>query len=78
MSGSTRKTPVMGITTARSDKPFKVDEHRRERRSVRTLLRSGFDGDDRRFWSKLFGDPWRAPKDGKQWIRDRIYRWMGK
>lgn len=68
----------MGWTTARSDKPFKVDEHRRERRSIRTLLRAGDDSDNRRFWSKMWDNPWLAPKDGKQWIRDRIYRWMGK
>jgi hypothetical protein len=34
MSNSRKKVPITGITTARSDKPFKVAEHRRERRNV--------------------------------------------
>jgi hypothetical protein len=80
MSRSRRKTPFMGWSTARSDKPFKVDEHRSERRSLRTGLASGLDPDDRRMNSKSYGDPWLAPKDGKQWIRPslQIWKWMGK
>lgn len=78
MSNSYRKSPFMGWTCAQSDKPYKVDQHRSERRTVRTLLRKALDGDDRRLFSKVWGNPWNAPKDGKQFIRDRIWRWMGK
>jgi hypothetical protein len=77
MSRSRRKTPVIGLTTARSDKPFKVDEHRKERRGVRTKLASGVDADDRRLHSKVYGDPWNAPKDGKQMV-DPKSKWMRK
>lgn len=63
----------MGWTCARSDKPYKVDQHRSERRTWRTILSKLFDGDDRRLWSKRWGDPWNAPKDGKQFIRDPKY-----
>lgn len=81
MSRSQRRTPFMGWTAARSDKPFKVDEHRSERRSLRTALASGIDPDDRRINSKTYGDPCLAPKDGKQRIRPgmrQMWKWMGK
>jgi len=77
MSRSRKKSPFIGVTTARSDKPFKVDEHRRERRSVRTLLASGFPDYDRRFHSKVYGDPWRAPKDGRYMV-EPASKWMRK
>lgn len=64
MSRSRRKTPIIGITTARSDKPFKVAEHRRERCAVRTALASHADVD----LNKAFGNPWNAPKDGHVWV----------
>lgn len=65
MSRSRRKVPIISITTAESDKPFKVDEHRRERRTSRTILRTTQDSDDHRLHAKVFGDPWRGCKDGK-------------
>jgi hypothetical protein len=37
MSRSRRKTAIIGVTTAPSDKPFKVDEHRAERHAVRAV-----------------------------------------
>lgn len=77
MARSRRKAPFMGITCARSDKPFKVDEHRKERRSTRTKLATGMSDDDRRMHSKVYGDPWNAPKDGKQSI-DPMSKWMRK
>ena len=70
MSRSRKKTPIVGMTTMSSDKPFKRDEHRRERRAVRTLLNAGLDGDDKRLHSKDYGNPWKAPKDGKQYWPD--------
>jgi len=66
MSRSRRKTPIIGVTTAPSDKPFKVDEHRAERHVVRATIKHSRDGDDRALYAKVYGDPWKAPKDGKQ------------
>lgn len=66
MSRSRRKNPCAGITTARSDKPFKVQEHRAERRVARQVVKSSCDDSDPRLFA-AYGDPWRAPKDGKQW-----------
>jgi hypothetical protein len=72
MSRSRRKTSFNGITTAASDKPFKVDEHRAERHAVRATIKHSLDGDDRALYSKVYGDPWKAPKDGKQMDRSRL------
>lgn len=41
MSRSRRKTPIIGMTTAESDKPFKQAEHRRERRAVKAVVKAG-------------------------------------
>lgn len=68
MSRSHRKTPIIGFTSAQSDKPFKVAEHRRERRSARATLAKIQDGDDGRLHSKVFGDPWKSDKDGKYYF----------
>jgi hypothetical protein len=38
MSRSRRKSAVIGMTTAPSDKPFKVDKHRAERHAVRAAV----------------------------------------
>lgn len=65
MSRSRKKRAVTGTTTARSDKSFKVAEHRRERRAVSALLPVTQDDSDRRLHSKRHGDPWLSPKDGK-------------
>ena len=67
MSRSRRKTPISGVSTAPSDKPFKASEHGRERAAVRQALANGTDAPD----PKLFGDPWRGEKDGKQYAPDR-------
>lgn len=60
MSRSKRKTPIIGLC-ADSDKPFKVVEHRRERRAVAVALRAGEEPPH----PKTFGDPWASCKDGK-------------
>ena len=61
MSRSRKKTPIVPVTTAESDKPFKVREHRRERRAVAAALALGDDPPA----PKAFGDPWVGDKDGK-------------
>lgn len=64
MSRSYRKTPIRGITTATSDKAFKKAEHKRARRAL-----SACDLEtDEAPAGKQYGNPWDAPKDGKQWI----------
>lgn len=55
MSRSRRKTAIIGVTTAPSDKPFKVDEHRAERHAVRATIKHSLDGDDRALHSKVYG-----------------------
>lgn len=64
MSRSRRKTPIIPHTLAESDKPFKQQEHQRERSAVRDALRT-----DQEVLPhpKQFGDEWSAPKDGKQY-----------
>lgn len=63
MTNSYRKTPIIGMTTATSDKRFKKAEHSRERASVKIALRQAKDAPD----PKLFGNPWASEKDGKQY-----------
>jgi hypothetical protein len=67
MSRSRRRTPITGITCAKTDKPFKKAEHQRERTAVRHALASGSDDLPD---PKKFGNPWAAPKDGKYWSAD--------
>ena len=67
MSHSLRRTPITGITTAESDKPFKVREHRRQRRAVKVDVVLGREP----VHPKAYGDPWRGEKDGK------LYRGAG-
>lgn len=61
MSRSRRKTPVIAITCAESDKPFKTQEHRRERCAVRAAIAN----EGELPAPKAFGDPWNGLKDGK-------------
>lgn len=63
MSRSYRKVAGGGITTARTDKWFKVQEHRRYRGRIRTLIMSG---EDEIFpiYGGDYGNPWASPKDG--------------
>jgi hypothetical protein len=62
MARSRRKTPITGVTTAESDKNFKIKAHRRERAALRALDISSQEPQS----SKVFGNPWRGDKDGKQ------------
>jgi len=74
MSRSRRKTPVVGVTTADSDKLFKQAEHRRERRAVKALVNAGEEPPA----AKTFGDPWDGQKDGKVRLRDPDPKLMRK
>lgn len=66
MSRSRRKTPIVSVTTAESDKPFKVAEHRRERRAVNVALAHGSEPPH----ALMFGDPWKSEKDGKHYVAE--------
>lgn len=63
MSRSRRKSPFRGLGSD-SDRPFKVVEHRRERRAVKISLGQG----DEPPHPKTYGDPWSSCKDGKCWL----------
>jgi hypothetical protein len=73
MSRSRKKRPGGGIAIADSDKPFKVIEHRRERRQAYAALKGGEDPP-----AVVYGNPWKAPKDGKTYWVDPDPKWMRK
>lgn len=61
MSRSRKKEPGGGLTVADSDKPYKLQEHRRERRQAAAALRRGEEPP-----VADYGNPYHAPKDGRQ------------
>jgi len=69
MSRSYKRNAITGYTMAESDKPYKIQEHKRERAKVRTALNSCDDFEDLLLPdSKEFGNEYNAPKDGKQYF----------
>ena len=69
MSRSYKRNAITGNTMAESDKSFKRQEHRRERARVRTALMSADDFEEVILPDpKEFGNEWKAPKDGKQYV----------
>lgn len=79
MSRSRKKTPIISHTKADSDKPFKVQEHKRERRVVKHILTSAVDHDSMVLPDQeRFGNEWNAPKDGKSWTDRPKDKWMRK
>ena len=68
MSRSRRKTPIVAMTGAESDKPYKTAEHRAQRRTYRALLVARLDPDDRRLHARQYGDENHSEKDGKRFI----------
>lgn len=73
MSRSRRKTPIVGMTTSRSNKSYRVNEHRAERRKARVAVQVG----DEPPHPKEYGDEWNSPRDGKQTV-DPKSKWMRK
>ncbi len=67
MSRSRRHTPIVSVTTARSDKRDKVRAHRRERRAVKVYL-SQQGTDEGVPPGRTLNDVWTFAKDGKQRI----------
>lgn len=70
MSRSRRHTPISGICgTRESNKQFKVQEHRRERRAVKQRLQVE---QEEMPHPKEYGNEWDSPRDGKMWFGDMI------
>lgn len=67
MSRSKKKTPITGITYSKSNKRFKQNEHRRERRAVNILLHTGKEIMPP---LKKYGNEWASPRDGKTYFGD--------
>jgi hypothetical protein len=66
MGQSRKKTPISGITTARSEKEWKQEVHRTQRRIEREILRKADDLEAIQLPEKREIDSvWNAPKDGK-------------
>ena len=64
VTNSRKKVPIVGMTTATSDKRFKRAEHSRERAAVKIALNQGEEPPSPR----NFGDPVQGEKDGKQYL----------
>jgi hypothetical protein len=69
MSRSRKKFCGGGITTCRSDKKYKKQEHARERTKIKQLLNIFYD-DTLIPNCKKWGNPWSSGKDGKS-----VYWW---
>ena len=63
---SRRKTPIAAVSAAPSDKPFKIREHRKERRAVAEAIRNQGEMPS----GRAFGDPWNGKKDGKSYVHN--------
>lgn len=78
MSRSVRRTPIVGITTARSDKFDKRLANRACRRAVGPALNADPAGDDVLPELRDVSNEYTMDKDGKQWIGGRWPRLMRK
>ena len=72
MSRSRKRTPVIGITTARSEKADKVAAHRRERRRVRQTIQAAPEAEILPHTREL-SNVWAFAKDGKRYAP----HWVG-
>ena len=69
MARSRKRTPISGVTCSESNKKFKQQEHRRERRAVRQGLLKCLE-DEYLPHPKHYGNEWSSPRDGKMWFGD--------
>jgi hypothetical protein len=67
MARSRKKTPISGITTARSEKQDKRLANRKVRRAVKQALAGSGDVDVLPHRRELT-NPWTMAKDGKAWF----------
>ena len=77
MSRSKRKTPIMGFTTAKSEKKDKRINNRKLRRKTKVAMLS-----EKEILPimKEVSDPWMMQKDGKQKFDPNLHggKWMRK
>lgn len=71
MTHSRKKTPVVGVTSAESEKTDKLLAHRRERRKVREVLHVESEPEVLPHTREL-SDPWAMAKDGKIYIGEHL------
>lgn len=78
MSRSRKKSPIIGFTCARSDKPWKAKAARSFRHRANQAL--GARGEEALLPVKRWAvvNPCGAPKDGKQWMGAGEERWLRK
>lgn len=78
MSRSRRKTPIGGITTAKSEAEWKAKAARRLRAAARQILASRPEDDklSGKRWEVV--NPWDGPKDGKRWFGNAYPKDMRK
>lgn len=76
MARSRRRTPIIGHTTAASEKPDKQHANRNCRAALRSALK--LDPDGVLPTLRNVSDPWAMAKDGRQWIGDRYPKLMRK
>jgi hypothetical protein len=77
MSRSRKKTPIIGFTCAKSDKPWKAKAARSFRHAANAVLGEGEDAPlPVKRWAVV--NPADAPKDGKQWVGGGDARWLRK
>lgn len=70
MSRSYRYTPIVGIASSKGQKLFRTIENKKYRRLVHALVSVELYDDlpDER----AFGDEWKSPRDGKQWVTGEL------
>lgn len=70
MSRSKKKYPVHSISKSESDKEYKTEIHKKERRLVRKKLKTG--DYDVNFVTFKYND-WDSTRDGKRWFSIKTY-----
>ena len=68
MTRSRRSTPIVGITTVASDKPFKQQENRRQRHRHKQYLTVTLDDAARRIHKAGLSGEQHGDKDGKRYV----------
>jgi len=69
MSRSRRTTPIIGITTAVSEKQDKAQWHRQYRRAENQRMVAEPESEPHHI--RRFFNPWNMAKDGKGWCANR-------
>lgn len=75
MSRSINKTPIIGYTTATSDKPGKKQANKRFRRKTKVEVLQG-----KEFFTlrKRQTSAWDMPKDGKHYVKELEKKYLRK